>query len=340
MQDLFFLIDRQLMTLRYVVFSVLRLLKGGRGRAIPIGRPIRVLVFQHERIGDYIVSTPMYRWLSERSGDVVIDAIASDLNEELVRRDPNVDTVFTIPWRHSSLGDLVRLIRSIRRQHYDLILVTSFMSRTRNAVVCCFAKGRPWCATFADTERVHDYGAFFDTVTIRRRFREHVGHVILRTAMESFADHSEPQPRPYIHHGGVPAPYIVINTMTRDPGRDWSAEDAEWLRGELLRAVPGIEVMMASPMRSLQEMVDLYANARLVISANSAPVHVAAAANVPVISLSYSDETALEWYPLGSAASRTLRPISGVTGSHIAKESILKTAMELLGVNNSHLPST
>lgn len=281
----------------------------------------------------------MYRWLREHSEQVVIDAIASDLNEELVRRDPNVNTVFTISWRYTSLGDVVRVIRSIRRQRYDLILVTSFMSRTRNALICCFAKGRPWCATFSDADRAGDYGAFFDTVTIRRRFQEHVAHVILRTAMDSFGDHSEPILRPYIQHWGVPAPYVVINTMTRDPGRDWSTEDAEWLRTELRRVIPGIEVLMASPMASLQEVVDLYANARLVISANSAPVHIAAAANVPVISLSYSDETALEWYPLGSSLSRTIRPVTVGNESRISKESILETALELLGVNNSHRPS-
>lgn len=326
------------MTLRSLIFSTLRLLKGGRGRPLVPGGPTRILVFQYERIGDYVVTTPMYRWLHER-GDVTIDVIASDLNAELVHQDPNIAEHIVLPWKRPTMSDLISCIRFIRRTRYDLILATTFTSRTRNAVLSVCATGRPWCATFADEKRAADYGAFFDTVAIRRRFQEHVAVPILRTAMLACGDRSEPAPRPYVQARGTPAPSIVINTQTRDPARNWTMENAEWLRMELSTRFPELTVELGRQVGSLQDLVDLYANARLVISADSAPVHIAAAANVPVVALFNARPNSTEWYPLGTDRYRVLVPETDGRTSDIRKEAVLDAAVDLLRVNNSDGPS-
>lgn len=327
------------MTLRSLVFTALRFLKGGRGRALPDRGQLRVLVFQHERIGDYVVTTPMYHWLSQRPEGVTIDVIASDLNAELVALDPHLNDRYILPWKESTLWDLIQCMRWMRRYRYDLILVTTFTSRTRNAMLCALAKGRPCCATFSDHDRAAEYGAFFDTVAIRRRFQEHVSVPILRTAMLALGERSEPNPQPYVVSRGVRAPYIMINTLTRDPARNWTVEQAEWLRSELQSCFPELDVNIAHEVPTLQDLVDLYANARLVISADSAPVHIAAAANVPVVALFNARPNSTEWYPLGTDRKRVLVPETDGRTSDIRKEVVFEAAVELLRVNNSDGPS-
>jgi ADP-heptose:LPS heptosyltransferase len=139
------------------------------------------------------------------------------------------------------------------------------------------------------------------------------------------------------------APYVVINTATRDPRRSWTAEQASWVTDELLERVPTLQVVVAgmpavrnservhSWSGSLRDMNALYAGATLVISANSAPVHVAAAANVPVVALYNTAENAAEWYPLGGGPYRVLLPQEGGNASDIPRELVLMASLDLLG---------
>lgn len=314
---------------RSIVFRLLRWLRGGYGRRPDLGRPLNILVFQHERIGDYFVATPMYQWLFDQLPNARIDVIASDLNAELIAMDPLVNDHCVISSRRGWRSEVWNAVQFLRRRRYDLILVTTFTERTRNAMLCVLAKGRPWCATFADRERAGQYAEFFDSVTVRHRLKEHVAVSIMRTAMEALGDQSEPMPHPYVIKTGTPAPYIAINVETRDPRRDWSRADAEWVGDALRQRYPDLDVIIGWR-GTLTEMVSFYANARLVITANSAPAHVAAGGKVPVVVLYDTEENASEWFPVGGVAFRALLPDAGMPASAIDRERVLSAAVELL----------
>ena len=143
---------------RRLVFSLLRLMKGFRreGQSAAIRK---VMIFQHERIGDHVLSTPLYAWLRREHPGVQIDVLASTTNRLLVESDPGVRRVFAVsPRRGLHLG-LRHAVQFLRSDLYDAVFVPTFGARTRNALLISMMKGNPLTATMSDTRRAVKVGA-------------------------------------------------------------------------------------------------------------------------------------------------------------------------------------
>jgi len=113
-------IDRWLGGLIVVVLGLLK------GRGIPPDNraPAKILLLKLNALGDTLMFLTVVGALKERWGDTEITYLGSTINEELLRRHPELDRVKII--------DLSRLIRSpiyllsivsdLRKDHYDLLI--------------------------------------------------------------------------------------------------------------------------------------------------------------------------------------------------------------------------
>ena len=96
-------------------------------RAARASRPQRILVVrQHNQMGDMLLATPAYRAIKESLGEVQIDVVTAPINRDVLRGNPYVDRTFTYNNRNP-VGTL-RMIRSIRRRRYDLVIVLHTVS--------------------------------------------------------------------------------------------------------------------------------------------------------------------------------------------------------------------
>ncbi|AKU20196.1 hypothetical protein ACZ75_00275 [Massilia sp. NR 4-1] len=83
----------------------------------------KILILRNDRIGDMIVSTPLFRELKAAWPDAVLDVVASSVNQDIVRDCPHVRQ--TILWDRRGVWNSLRIVRRLRRERYDLILSMS-----------------------------------------------------------------------------------------------------------------------------------------------------------------------------------------------------------------------
>ena len=95
----------------------------GRKRELPESMG-RLLVIRWDRIGDMVLSTPVFKALKHKYPDAVLDVLASPTNAPVLRGHPAVDHVITWEGAPRSLWSLKSLgaVRKLRRAGYDLAI--------------------------------------------------------------------------------------------------------------------------------------------------------------------------------------------------------------------------
>lgn len=101
----------------------------------------RVLLMRYDRLGDAIVTTPVIEALRGLNDRVEIDVLAGPHNARLLEADRRIDRVIT--W-DGSLQSLLRSIRVARRRKYDLVLQLILGKTTNPAIIAglCSSDGR------------------------------------------------------------------------------------------------------------------------------------------------------------------------------------------------------
>jgi ADP-heptose:LPS heptosyltransferase len=139
---------------------------------IDIKRVKRILVFRYDRIGDMIVTTPIFRLLKQENPYLQIGVLASEANAELIRNNPNVDEIYVLYRNFSKrLKELLR----IRAQRYDMTLHFVFNRTTRGALLAKFIA--PYSIKIGQGDA--KYGFYYNALLAPPRFREHMVHTLV-----------------------------------------------------------------------------------------------------------------------------------------------------------------
>ncbi len=104
-----------------VVYPLLRTLLNNRPHPerIDLRRTKKILILRYDRIGDSIVTTPVFRKLKKEHPGIVLDVFASPSNVSVIKLHPSVDRVYVF---HQKLFPLLREVFRARRERYDVIL--------------------------------------------------------------------------------------------------------------------------------------------------------------------------------------------------------------------------
>ena len=81
----------------------------------------KTLIIRFSSVGDIVLSSLLVRTLRQRFPGVHIAFLLKSEYADLVRHNPHINQVIEFP-SGGSLGDLLRLRRAIRAEHYDLII--------------------------------------------------------------------------------------------------------------------------------------------------------------------------------------------------------------------------
>ena len=99
---------------------LLKLLTNKRKILFDIKKSKNVLVLKYDRIGDMVVTTPIFRELKNAYPNISISVLASEENKDVIRYNPYIDKIYT-NYKNSIFNDLPTLLK-LRKKSFDVCI--------------------------------------------------------------------------------------------------------------------------------------------------------------------------------------------------------------------------
>ena len=166
---------------RFVVYPVFRLVFREQifDDTIDLAQVRKLLILRHDRIGDMIITTPIFRNLKLLRPDLHIGVFGSPTNVEIVRHNPYVDDVYVL---YSNVFRLLREIRRARCKQYDVVLSFVFNRTTTVALLARLAGPEALRVDHADEK----YQFYFNRLVKTPRYSVHMAELLAAYLKEVF----------------------------------------------------------------------------------------------------------------------------------------------------------
>jgi ADP-heptose:LPS heptosyltransferase len=286
---------------------------------------MKILAIQLKRFGDLILTTPALAALRKRHPDARITLCIEDRCRELLPAMPFIDEAIVFNRKVSNAGLWWRLLS----RHFDLCL--DFTGNDRSALFSILSKANRRVAfkwVQKNTFRPLFYNEFVDSPVRERHTTDHYLDLLRAVGLR---DHSEPitlelpewcfkKGSQLVEECGARAPYVVMHPGTARLEKYWLPERwgevADFCRREL-----GLDVMvtgsgdpveqlhiaamksaLSSPCCDLSGRLDmltvgaLIQGAALLLTVDSAAMHLGAAFRVPQVAL-FGKTNPFHWHP-------------------------------------------
>lgn len=273
---------------------------------------MKILVVAPSWIGDTIIAQPLLRLIKQRDAAARIEVFAADWSAPLLRRMSEVDAVITNPFGHGSLALGARRDLGRRLASADFDVAYVLPNSWKSALVPYFA-GIP--------QRIGYHGEARYLLLNRRQQLDTLRHPRLVQRYAALAgplpdvlphptlESATPQQLAVRQALGLPqdaAPVIFCPGAEYGPAKRWPANhfatlarqladqgSPVWLVGSAKDIAVGEEISRLSSgaalnlcgKTSLEQVIDLIAGARAVVSNDSGLMHVAAALARPLVAL-------------------------------------------------------
>lgn len=276
-----------------------------------------ILVVRNDRFGEFLLNIPALRALKESFVNAKITVIINPDLEELVKYIPYIDNTISWESKRHSLPEKFKLIRLLKKSNFDMAII---LNPSKELNFCAYLSGIPtrvgynrkW--GFLLTNKIEDR----KNLAEKHEVEYNLDLVALIGAKTS-------DKTPSLEMGAEIAKedLIAIHPWTSDPLKQWPlerfAELAKKIKNEIKISpviVGGKENLAAAKKyfsnlenitdltgkTSLKQLAELLKKARLLISGDSGPMHLAAAVGTPVVALFRNDlpgKTARRWGPVG-----------------------------------------
>lgn len=299
-------------------------------------QPDRILVTRTDRIGDLLVSTPVFKALRERFPKAWIGAVIFQENRELLEGNPYLDEVILYDKKGSeknALGHLAFALR-LRKKNYQAVIHLHATHRMHQAA---FLAGIPVRIGWARKSPALLTHAIPDVKSEGLRHEAEYNFELLKIlgvdlpqVLELYAPnlpkHEASLAELTAALGMSPErPWILINPSSSCPSKMWPASKFAKLISAMEKKYSAAVGLIGGPRdralarRILEEAGSLKAfdltgrlslgtlsclirKAALLVSNDSGPVHLASAAGTPVVSIFGRNQPGLSpvrWRPLG-----------------------------------------
>lgn len=266
----------------------------------------RGLVIQTAFPGDVILTTPMIRRAAERLG-ATVDVVVVPVAANVLQNNPYIREVIVYDKKGADrgIGGFVRLVKKLRARHYTTAYIAQ--ASLRSALLAVFAR-IPRRIGFRNAK-----GAFFYTHAVMTRGEVHQLERLLALA-DGAPDRREPEIFPsnrdreavdaLLAESGISGEFIALA-----PGSQWATKrwpyfpelaralavesplaiiggPADRADARAIRTAIGHSVVADGVGRlTMLQSGELIRRARILISNDSAPVHLASAMGTPVIEI-------------------------------------------------------
>ncbi len=304
---------------------------------MPLDKCHNILVVRTDRIGDVVLTTPVFKALRLAFPLAKISVLVAPLTVDLVSGNPYVDEVLVDDraGRHKGVWGALHLARAIRQRHFD----TAFILHTKRRYnVLCFLAGIPRRIGYKNnkmgillTDPLKD-----DRALGHKHEAQYCLDVLaavgiagagLDLFVPSHKDAEEWATAWLQKNSTQPGQVIAIHPGASDPTKIWPAQsfarlvnalmnryafkivliggaETRAIAAEILAATPAGVVDLTGQL-GIGQMASVLRRARLLISNDSGPVHVGAGVGIHVISLFLRDQPGINperWRPLGNKA--------------------------------------
>jgi ADP-heptose:LPS heptosyltransferase len=316
------------------------------------------------KLGDMIVATPLFAALKKEGGVEHLAVLCSPANEAVIRHNPHVDIVR--PLNFHRFIDVLRAIGWLRRRHFDAIIdLTPGFSRT-NFLMCYYAGRRTLRVGIEKgilSDRYHCHVGDLETHLAERMLEG--GEMLTGAHFERkrrYEIYTAPPDKEtaahFVRQCRGRGPLIAINLSAGRKERRWAYERFDALISLFSDRNAGITIALIAvgPQRQWAErlaaahhaciavppfpfltITELIGACSLLVSADTALIHVAAAREVPIVGLYTAHaENFARWRPYGDENDAVQSP-SFETINDIAPQTVYEMArrvLERIGKNN------
>jgi heptosyltransferase-2 len=314
-----FLRSSYLMTRKLLLFPFLAF----RRTVCPRREEIKkILVLRYDRIGDMVLSSPVFRILKTKYPGARITVVASRVNADVIKNDPYVDEIFIYK-------GAAHFFKEIRKERYDLAIDLFYTYELESAILAFFSGAR-YRLGFAIAGRE----IFFNVESPRISGGRNLSDYTIGLIGPQSAHGPEDRPRLYLAEeaAGWADGYLKSNNagpgcikVAMHPGgfyqsQRWPAErfaaiarcaakefgarvllfgseDEEGLLKEIAGMAAEAGPLLLYDIR-LERTIALISRCDILIANNSGILHVGSALDIPTVSMMGPTDPAL-WTPAG-----------------------------------------
>jgi lipopolysaccharide heptosyltransferase II len=304
---------------------------------------MRVLVVRNDRIGDLVLATPVISTIRANYNDAYIGVLVSKYAEDVVRSNPDVNTVITDESviEKKSFRSFLTLFRRIKSEKFNaaIVLFPSF--------IVCFliflagirkriSHGSRWYVYLFCNEillqhrsRVEKHEADYNLALVER-----LGNLrIIERKTKIFTDSKSLQKaRNLLKNKGVNDNFIIMHCGSGGSARNWSAlkyaqladmlieklmfnlvftgSDRDYTMIAEVRRLMKNKAIEILDCEKLSDLIALISLAQIFIGPSTGPLHIASSLNVPVLGI-YSPVTVQSkkrWGPYNHEKAIVLTP--------------------------------
>ncbi|MEX2115503.1 MAG: glycosyltransferase family 9 protein [Bacteroidota bacterium] len=342
-----------------IVYPLLRLAFHNREmkNAIPLQSVRKLLILRYDRIGDIIVTTPVFRKLKHFHPNLTIGVLVSTANAELVRTNPFVDRLHILP-KH--WWQLPRFLQEAQRERYDVVLNFIFNRTTSGGVLANLIAPRG----IKVGQGAEKYGFYFNRLLRLERGKDHMAMVLLKyvdtvfglpklkgsPSFEIIVDGRANQAViSFLSRYGVKArKFVVLNISAGETVKQLSRQQAIFLAGFLSSQCGETVVVISAPADSrvrneitapegrrvvpfppegntdMLTIAALLRQSKAVITPDTSVVHLASAMGAPVMGFYTPLQVTSEWLPYGVFNRIVIadkgKPVSSISEKTIGSE--------------------
>ncbi len=99
----------------------------------------KLLCIRQDKIGDVLISTPLFAALKNRYPSITIDALLSPKNEFVLNNEPHIRRRWVY---HKRVDKIISLVRSIRKERYDFAIDLMDNASATSTLLCLLAGAR------------------------------------------------------------------------------------------------------------------------------------------------------------------------------------------------------
>ncbi|MFN3344783.1 MAG: glycosyltransferase family 9 protein [Chloroherpetonaceae bacterium] len=308
-----------------------------RRRVVPSDFDIhraKLLCLRQNQIGDTLISTPIFAALKSHYPNLTLDVLLDKRNATTLDTNTHIRTRFVL---NQKFVDFFKVLAAVRREQYDFIVDLVHTPSSLSTLFCLLGKSRFTVGFERENDFIYDLKVPFKT---DRRMLRTLAEVL--TAFGINPDEVDLRPQfplspsscefaQKVFSSLVGEKVVGINISASLRLKFWGVENFVLLIRALKQAFPNAvflvlyakayrveaeqiakeaDAYLCDETKTLTDFAAVISKLHLLITPDSAAVHLADAFNVPCVILTHNPEHITAWYPSFSE-SRTIHSKTG-----------------------------
>lgn len=295
----------------------------------------RILILRRDMFGDMIITTTLLKAIQDLNPKIEIDVIASRKGEQVVRNNPRLSRIWTVD---TGFADFLRMLWQARRRNYDAVICLSISGLTKDGLIANLVAPSASKITIRQPKPHSLYQILFNKEVDANHLQEPlwlsqkrvldalfgVAYPEASLSQELYpSQEAEAKVDEFLKNNEIEKrKYLVVNLSARMAYRRWGRENFVAFLRELIYRYADLKlVLTATPDEAelvwgimddvrdenlfrlphqfgLDGVMALTKHALLLVSPDTANVHIAATFNVPSVILCTPLSSNVTWTPL------------------------------------------